>query len=130
MAGSLKHTPRDPISKGNYNEDEHIFADGMTGGIATWDALATGKMSFRDRLGLGEATPATAGMIAAQLAANNITGYRVKRFTDVGPTGYFARWQSAAGADLLVVEATYGALVGFKDKGGQIFNVKAYGAVG
>ena len=104
MAGALKHKTQSPALIGQTAwQEEHLFAGGATGALLTWDATASDKVAWKQAIGLNVATPATAGMIAATLGANNVTGLLIKRFTDTGPTGNFVDFQSAAAASLFAI---------------------------
>lgn len=73
-----------------------IFPGGGGGG-------GSGSMTS---LGLNVAAPATGGQLAQTLAANNITGTLMKRFTDTSPTGKFVDYQTAAAGSLYSVSIT------------------------
>ena len=96
-------------------------ADGDARYFLQTGGTISGGTRINAGLGLNVAAPATAGMFAAQLAANAVDGFVLTRFTDTTPTGNFINLKNAAGASLFSLDIT-GALAG------PSTNVTAYSA--
>jgi hypothetical protein len=68
--------------------------------------IHTAALARFGSLGLGVAPPASAGQFALTGSANGLTLVTLKRFTDTGPTGFFADYQNAAGTSVFAIDST------------------------